>query len=82
MPSSVGILGYWTKTISARTKWLSAEVYSINAFNGDGGMALLIPGLRFSRRYNRAFQIGFAGIIADGEVQSVPIHMLGWFMKI
>lgn len=55
---------------------------SFFAFNSDGGMALLMPGLRFSRRYNRAFQIGFAGIIAEGEVQSLPIPMLGWFMKL
>lgn len=55
---------------------------SFIAFNGDGGMALLIPGLRFSRRHDRAFQIGFAGIITEGEVLPVAIPMLGWFMKL
>lgn len=44
--------------------------------------ALIMPGLRFSRKPDRAFQFGLAGVYFDGQVVPVPIPFLYWFIKI
>ena len=64
---------------------------------GDiGGIALIMPGLRFQTTPNRAFQIGFAGVVSttsyldpntnkkvvDRETIPLPIPMLTWFRKL
>lgn len=46
------------------------------------GFALLIPGIRWQMDSNKAFQFGFGGVIADGDLQPVPIPMLQWFRKL
>ncbi len=63
---------------------------------GDlGGIALIMPGLRFQTKPDRAFQIGFAGIVwsytdvsntgvktKNRETIPLPIPMLTWFRKL
>lgn len=44
-----------------------------------GGVALLIPGMRFHVKDGNAFQFGFTGIITDGEAFPVPVPMLQWY---
>jgi len=45
-------------------------------------VALIMPGLRFSRKPDRAFQFGLAGVVVNGDVLPVPIPFLYWFIKI
>lgn len=47
-----------------------------------GNIALILPGLRFQTRPEAAFQVGFAGLRADGETMALPIPMLQWFRKL
>ena len=44
-----------------------------------GGVALLIPGMRFHVKDGNAFQFGFTGIITEGEAFPVPVPMLQWY---
>lgn len=46
------------------------------------GGALLIPGIRLQTESNSAFQFGFAGLIANGELLPFPIPMVQWYRKI
>ena len=46
------------------------------------GFAIIVPGIRVSRKPERAFQIGFAALSADGEMVPIPIPMLSWFIRI
>lgn len=48
--------------------------------NNDGG-ALLIPGIRLQTDPDKAFQLGFAGVAAEGELVPFPLPMLQWFRK-
>ncbi|HNW97869.1 MAG TPA: hypothetical protein PKK00_05610 [Bacteroidales bacterium] len=51
-------------------------------FVGDENVvAVVIPGFRFSKKQNRAFQFGFAGIIADDFTFPIPIPFMSWMMK-
>ncbi len=45
-------------------------------------VALIMPGLRFSRTPDRAFQFGLAGLVVNGDVIPVPVPFLYWFIKI
>ncbi len=45
-------------------------------------IAVFIPGLRFQTRPEAAFQIGFAGILAEGQTIPAPIPMLQWFRRL
>lgn len=40
-------------------------------------LILIIPGLRFQDKVNKAFQFGFAGLIVDGE--TIPVPLVQWF---
>lgn len=44
---------------------------------------ILMPGMRFQKKPNEAFQVSLAGIIgkSDGERYSFPIPMCSWFYK-
>jgi hypothetical protein len=43
------------------------------------GFAILIPGLRWHQDEGKALQIGFSGVIAEGEVVPLPIPMIQWY---
>ncbi len=45
------------------------------------GGALLIPGIRWQTDEDKAFQFGFAGIYADGELAPFPFPMVQWYRK-
>ena len=45
----------------------------------SSGFALIMPGIRFHTKRDRAFQFGFSGIRVDGESISVPTLM--WYRK-
>jgi len=42
-----------------------------------------MPGMRFQKNENRAFQIAIAGVSAwqDGEKYTFPLPMVSWFFK-
>ena len=53
------------------------------AFDNDSfGFSILMPGVRYQSNPRNAFQFGFGGVMADGDVLPVPIPMLQWFFKI
>lgn len=45
--------------------------------------AYLMPGMRFQKKEDRAFQFALAGVVAgqDGDVIAFPLPMCGWFFK-
>jgi hypothetical protein len=43
--------------------------------------ALIIPAIRLHSGPAKAFQIGFSGVAANGEVLSIPFPFLQWFRK-
>lgn len=43
------------------------------------GFAIVVPGIRFHQNETSAFQFGFAGVIADGELIPAPIPMIQWY---
>ena len=43
------------------------------------GFAILVPGVRIHQSESTAFQFGFAGIIADGDIIPMPIPMVQWY---
>jgi hypothetical protein len=47
-----------------------------------GAILLIAPGLRFQTRAESAFQIGFAGLIVQGETSAMPFPMLQWYRKL
>ena len=57
------------------------DSYIMTDIEGESG-ALIIPGLRFQTEENKAFQIGFAGVVYDGELAPFPFPMLQWFRKL
>lgn len=44
------------------------------------GFSLLIPGIRWHQSEGRAFQVGFSGVVADGE--TFPIPMVVWYRSL
>lgn len=50
--------------------------------NERPGVAILIPGIRWHQGEGKAFQFGFTGIIAGGEVFPVPIPMVQWYRSL
>ena len=48
----------------------------------DPGIALMIPGIRWQNQNRSAFQMGFAGVIFDGEAVPIPFPFLQWFKKL
>lgn len=59
------------------------------AFTGDSFIyakedfvAVIVPGLRFSRTDTKAFQFGLAGLVVNGDVVPFPVPFLSWFIKI
>lgn len=47
-----------------------------------GGLVLLLPGIRLQTEPNKAFQFGFGGAYADGELVPTPIPMVQWYRKL
>ncbi len=58
------------------------DSFIISGTGSDDGGALLIPGIRIQTDPDKAFQIGFAGVAAAGELVPFPLPMLQWFRKI
>jgi hypothetical protein len=48
----------------------------------DNGFAIIVPGIRVSKKPDRAFQIGFSAISADGELVPMPIPMVSWYIRL
>lgn len=54
-----------------------------NVGGGDldaGTIALILPGIRLQWKEKNAFQFGFGGLVADGELIPAPIPAVQWFM--
>jgi hypothetical protein len=48
----------------------------------EGGFAIIVPGIRVSKNTTRAFQIGLAAISTNGKMTTIPIPILGWFIRL
>lgn len=46
------------------------------------GFTLVVPGLRFQTDKDKAFQFGFASMIAEGEFVPMPIPFVQWFRRL
>ncbi|MDR9418784.1 hypothetical protein [Gracilimonas sp.] len=57
------------------------DSFIVSGTGNDDSGALLIPGLRLQSSPDKAFQIGFAGIAAEGELIPFPLPMLQWFRR-
>ncbi|MCB0480878.1 MAG: hypothetical protein KDC83_05565 [Flavobacteriales bacterium] len=51
----------------------------ISLSSGFGLAAMFTPGIRFQKKDDKAFQFGFTGIIAEGEIIPFPFPTLAWF---
>ena len=59
------------------------DSFIMPGLNGNyDGWALLIPGIRFQTGIDKAFQFGFAGIIANSKMVPAPIPMVQWYRKL
>ncbi len=65
---------------------LTEKVYFVGDsfiyLKGDNNFAILVPGIRVSRKVDRAFQIGLAAVRAEGETIPVPVPIISWFIKL
>lgn len=57
------------------------DSFIMPSLEGDNGFGILVPGLRFQTDAKKAFQFGFGGLIADGEMLPIPVPMVQWFQK-
>lgn len=59
------------------------DYLSSNSQKIKSTVAIIMPGMRFQKTENKAFQISLAGVIgkSDGERFSFPIPMCTWFYK-
>lgn len=82
---SLGVQKYRITKQDELTPKLSLVFDSFFLVNQQGGplsAGFIIPGLRWNQSENRAFQIGFAGIINDGQAAPIPLPMLQWFRRL
>lgn len=61
--------------------WILQQVVVGNwqVVNPQQNVLIIMPGMRFQRTENKAFQISLAGVITDGN--SFPLPMASWFYK-
>lgn len=50
--------------------------------NKVGISALLMPGIRWHQKPGKAFQLGFSGLVNDGELIPFPIPTIQWYRTI
>lgn len=50
--------------------------------NQSNGIAIIVPGMRWQTNSNAAFQLGFAGVVYEGQAEPIPIPMLQWYRKL
>lgn len=50
--------------------------------SGNQSVGIIIPGIRWNQEEGKAFQFGFAGIVAGGGVAPLPIPMVSFFRKL
>ncbi|MFT6503904.1 MAG: hypothetical protein ACJASQ_004042 [Crocinitomicaceae bacterium] len=59
------------------------EGYGYNNDYSSGVLILAMPGMRFQKKENNAFQVALAGFtrISGGRVLAFPVPMCSWFIK-
>lgn len=62
---------------------VSTIINGVTSGQSSGTMILVMPGMRFQKKENRAFQIALAGYtrIRDNEVLTLPVPMCSWLIK-
>ncbi len=58
------------------------DSFILPPLNGNSGIALLIPGIRWHQQEGKSLQFGFTGIINDGDVFPLPIPMVQWYRSL
>lgn len=68
--------------LTSKLSFVFDSFFVVNQQGGPLGAGFIIPGLRWNQSESKAFQIGFAGIINNGQAAPVPIPMLQWFRRL
>ncbi len=66
-------------SVAGMTKVAKNMSFVFDSFIVPGTLVILIPGLRFQSKDDRAFQFGFGGGVIDGE--TFPLPFVQWFKK-
>ena len=66
-------------SVAGMTKIAKNASFVFDSFIVPGTLVILIPGLRFQSKDDRAFQFGFGGGVYDGD--TFPLPFIGWFRK-
>jgi len=77
------ILNYYDLQTGYPSNTVVGEVQTGNIEKIKSTNLVLMPGMRFQKNENKAFQVSLAGIIGstDGNRYSFPIPMCSWFYK-
>jgi hypothetical protein len=61
----------------------STVITSADPAQTEGTVLIVMPGMRFQKKENRAFQIALAGYtrIREGNILSFPVPMCSWLLK-
>lgn len=72
-----------TDTYDYTTGSFAPTVVTKNEEKTSGVTFILMPGMRFQKRENRAFQVVLAGFsrITDGKMLAFPVPMCSWLLK-
>ncbi len=89
--------GFLSLNVAEGNVW-SAPLFSVGgfarlservSFTGDSFIyakedvvAIIVPGLRFDRSKDGAFQFGLGGLVVNGEVVPFPVPFVSWLVKI
>lgn len=66
-------------SVAGMTKVAKNMSFVFDSFIVPGKLVILIPGLRFQSKDDRAFQFGFGGAVIDGD--TFPLPFVQWFKK-
>jgi len=66
-------------SVAGMTKLGKNISFVFDSFIVPGTLVILIPGLRFQSKDDKAFQFGFGGGVFDGE--TFPLPFVQWFKK-
>ena len=70
---------YIFNPVTGEYDWIYKE---IEVYQKPTGIVIMIPGIRWHQGPGKAFQIGFSGLISDGEAIPLPIPMVQWFRSL
>ena len=72
-----------TNTFSTSNPTANNYTYVVTEEGGMHVIGFIMPGIRFSKSPERAFQFAAAGVLSsrNGDLISFPVPMCSWFFK-